>query len=248
MIKSLKIAVCFLFVILFTLTSQAEFKVPKLSAPVVDKAGMLSSSAKGHINAALRKLKKSGGSQIQVLTVKDLSGLTIEQASIQVVDKWKLGDEEKDNGVLLLVAQKERRIRIEVGQGLEGSLTDAYSKRIIDEVMVPLFRSGDPGSGILLGILNIAKRTDPKVDFKSYLQGSNGFKSKVQKKKESSLISRVLSAIFYIFLFLLFLRNPMLFFLLLAGSGRRGGGGFGGGGGWSGGGGGFSGGGASGGW
>ena len=97
---------------------------------------------------------------------------------------------------LLLVAKKERKIRIEVGQGLEGDLTDAHSKRIIDEVMVPLFRAGHPESGILLGVINIAERTDPQAQFKKYFAGEN-FRSHREVRQKKSLVSRIFSIYFF---------------------------------------------------
>lgn len=244
--RSLSLVILSTFVFNFC---YADFKIPRLTSPVIDQAHLLPPSHKGKLERALKTLYKSGGSQIQVLTLKELDGLSIEQASIQIVDHWKLGNSEKDNGVLLLVAQKEKRIRIEVGQGLEGSLTDAYSNRIINETMVPLFRAGHPESAILLGVINIVEKTDPQFPIKKAFEGQS-FRSQHKAKKEKSLISRIFSILFLIFMIIMFIRNPMLFLLLLSGSGRGGhGGGFGGGGGgWSGGGGGFSGGGSSGGW
>ncbi len=236
-------ALVFLFLSAIAL---AGFKVPRLTAPVMDHAGMIPSNQEKRLNSALKSLWSQGGSQLQVFTVKDLQGETIEQVSIQIADQWELGDNEKDNGILLLVAEKERKIRIEVGQGLEGNIPDAYAKRIIDEVMVPLFRAGQPESGILMGVVNILKRTDPKFTLDNYFAKQN-FQSVHREKKKQSLISRISSIAFMLFMLFVFVRNPMLFLLLFAGGGRgyRGGGG---GGGWSGGGGGFSGGGASGGW
>ena len=141
------------------------FAVPRLTGPVVDQAGFLSAGAERQLTDALMRLKaQGGGTEIAVLTVDDLGGQTIEQASIQVVDRWKLGSSAHDNGVLLMVAKAERRIRIEVGQGLEGNLPDAHAKRIVDETMVPLFRAGSPEQAILLGVYQIAQRTNPDLD------------------------------------------------------------------------------------
>ena len=148
----------FSFGFLFLLsTNLFAFDVPRLSSPVVDNGGFLSRAAEQQLTSALIQIKKQGGgTEIAVLTVEDLEGTTIEQASIQVVDQWKLGDETKDNGVLLMIAKKERKIRIETGQGVEGALPDAYAKRIIDESMTPLFRSGNVEQGVLMGVYQIA--------------------------------------------------------------------------------------------
>jgi uncharacterized protein len=188
---------------------------------------------------------------VAVLTLATLGELSIEQVSIQVAEKWKLGSEKSDKGVLVLVAPKERRMRIEVGQGLEGDLPDAISKRIIDQVMTPLFRSGDPERGIVLGVLNILKRTNPDLDLQQFF-GAQKLSNLAQPKNESSPLSRIVIFVVMALLLLLFIRHPFLFLLFLSGAGRGGGGGFGGGSGrggsWSGGGGGFSGGGSSGSW
>ena len=238
--------------------AQDTFEVPALTGPVVDAAGVIDGSREQAIATALRAIHDAGGSQINVLTVRSLGGLPIEQASIQVVDKWKLGGRKTDNGVLLLVAAEDRKLRIEVGQGREGVLTDADSKRIIEESIVPLFKAGDMGGGILVGVYQIAKKTDPTIDITPYLEGQAV--RRVSERGHSRL-----GPGFIIFLVILF-----LFFRMIGGGRRRrgfygggfggggwggggfGGGGFGGGGGgggsWGGGGGGFSGGGASGGW
>ena len=228
----------------------AELEVPALRSAVTDRAGILSPVTRQQLESALRQLQSAGGTQLAVLTLPDLAGLTIEQASIRVVDAWKLGSKQDDNGVLLLVARDERKIRIEVGQGLEGTLTDAYSKRIIDEGITPLFRQGDMNGGVTFGVYQIARITNPEVDLRPYLErqlrqrssGARPAKSPWQALFGGLLLLAVFS-----------MRMGFFPFLFMGGSGLgRGGGGFSGGsggfGGFSGGGGGFSGGGASGGW
>jgi len=229
----------------------AEFKVPALRSAVTDQAGILSPATRQQLESALRQLQSVGGTQLAVLTLPDLAGLTIEQASIRVADAWKLGSEKADKGVLLLVARDERKVRIEVGQGLEGVLTDAYSKRIIDEAITPLFKQGDMNGGVIMGVFQIARTTNPDVDLRPFLEGQLRQRSSGQRTRSpwQSLFGILLMvAIFST-------RRGMLPMMFLGGmamggyGGRRsyggGGGGFGG---FGGGGGGFSGGGASGGW
>ena len=228
--------------------SAADFDIPPLRTAVTDRAGILSKASREQLESALQRLRQIGGTQIAVLTVPDLAGLTIEQASIRVADAWKLGSKQGDNGVLLFVAPNERKIRIEVGQGLEGSLTDAYSKRIIDEGITPLFRAGDMNAGVIMGVYQIARITNPDVDLAPYLGGQvRAPRSRTQAEPNPWQI------IFYgLMMFLVFsMRSGFLPFLAMGSmAGHRGRGGMGGGGfgGFSGGGGGFSGGGASGGW
>jgi uncharacterized protein len=230
-------------------SARADFTVPPLSGPVVDQAGVLSAQAVDSLERALRALHDQGGSQINVLTVPSLEGLEIEQASIKVVDAWKLGGRKVDNGVLFFIAPKERKMRIEVGQGLEGQLTDVDSKRIIEDAVKPLYRSGDYSSGTIVGVYQIARKTDPNVDLTPYLEGS------VRRTKQtgsSGLPIRPIFIFLFLILFLLFGRGGRRRFggggMFYGGGGGWGGGSGGGGSSWGGGGGGFSGGGASGDW
>lgn len=237
------------------------FEVPPLRSAVQDEAGVLSPATRQRLEHALRALRRAGGTQLAVLTVPSLGGLTIEQASIRVVDAWQLGRADEDDGVLLLVAPSERRVRIEVGQGLEGVLPDAYAKRIIDEGITPLFRAGDLDGGVTIGVYQIAARTNPDVDLAPLLEGP--LRAPSPRADEEPSLLRLL---FFLAVAALVVSSRMgwLPLLFMGGLGRAhrwghrgsiggfGGGGFGGGGGgfggFGGGGGGFSGGGASGGW
>jgi uncharacterized protein len=227
-----------------------EFVVPALRSAVTDKAGILSPATRQQLESALRQLQRVGGTQLAVLTLPDLAGLSIEQASIRVVDEWKLGTAQGDNGVLLLVARDERQVRIEVGQGLEGVLTDAYAKRIIDEGVTPLFRQGDMNGGVTVAVYQIARLTNPDLDLKPYLEGQLRQRGPRAGGEARSPLHTLFVLLLLAFVFST--RMGFLPFLFLGGMGgsRRGGfsGGSGGFGGFSGGGGGFSGGGASGGW
>ncbi len=158
MIKAASLA----FALAFAAPASAEdFQVPAFTGEVVDQGSMLSPSTRESLTMALRQFHGGGGSQIVVLTVPDLGGIAVEQASIKVFDQWKPGSTKGDNGILLLVAKAERRARIEVGQGLEGSLPDAYARRIIDDVLVPQFKQGNYDQGIVQAVWAIAARTDP---------------------------------------------------------------------------------------
>jgi len=127
-------------------------EVPILTGRVNDYAEMISAEDEVAIEAVLEQLETDTGAQVVVLTVPDLEGLPIEDYSIEVVEAWELGREAQDDGVLLLVSRDDRSLRIEVGYGLEGDLTALYSKRIISDVMVPRFREGAFGPGILAGV------------------------------------------------------------------------------------------------
>ncbi len=123
-------------------------EVPFLTGRVNDLADMLSSGVETRLDERLERLEATEGSQIAVLTIPSLEGEAIEAFSLRVAETWQLGREGADDGVLLLIARDDRKMRIEVGYGLEGAITDAYSRRILDEVLRPRFRAGDFDGGV----------------------------------------------------------------------------------------------------
>jgi uncharacterized protein len=135
----------------FALAS-ADVAVPPLSARVIDLTGTLSGGAVAGIEAKLADLQAKKGSQIAVLIVPSTQPEDIEQYGIRVADAWKLGRKGIDDGAILLVAKDDRRVRIEVGYGLEGALPDAIANRIISETVTPRFKLGDYDGGIEKGV------------------------------------------------------------------------------------------------
>ncbi|MEE4271010.1 MAG: TPM domain-containing protein [Thermoanaerobaculales bacterium] len=146
-------------------TPCAALDVPPLDRRVTDLAGMLTSGAVEVLEADLAGLEADTGAQVAVLTVPSLEGEVLEDYSLRVVEAWKLGSEERDDGVLLLIARDDRKIRIEVGYGLEGVLPDARCGRIIDQIMKPSFRQGDFSEGTLRAVALIGGliREDPEA-------------------------------------------------------------------------------------
>ncbi|MGY8666831.1 YgcG family protein [Bradyrhizobium sp. UFLA05-109] len=140
-----------LLVFVFT-SALADVAVPQLTGRVVDLTGTLSSGDVASLSSRLQDYENRKGSQIAVLIVPTTQPETIEQYSIRVADAWKVGRKKIDDGAILLVAKNDRHLRIEVGYGLEGALTDVTSRRIIDEVITPKFRSGDFAGGISDGV------------------------------------------------------------------------------------------------
>jgi uncharacterized protein len=130
----------------------ADVAVPPLTGRVVDLTGTLSSSDIAALTQTLKDLETRKGSQVAVLMVPTTQPETIEQYSIRVAEAWKIGRRKIDDGALLVVAKNDHKVRIEVGYGLEGSLTDVTSRRIIDEVITPKFRTGDFAGGISAGL------------------------------------------------------------------------------------------------
>jgi uncharacterized protein len=132
--------------------AQALVPVPPLTGRVIDLTGILSGGAVNQIEAELAALEKRKGSQIVVLIVPTTHPEEIEQYGIRAMDQWKPGRKDVDDGAILLVAKDDRRVRIEVGYGLEGALPDATANRIIDETIAPHFKLGDYDGGIEAGV------------------------------------------------------------------------------------------------
>jgi uncharacterized protein len=130
----------------------AEVAVPPLAARVTDLTGTLSGEAVNRIESKLANFEAQKGSQIAVLIVPTTQPEEIEQYSIRVAEAWKLGRKAVDDGAILLVAKNDRRVRIEVGQGLEGAMPDAIANRIVEETITPHFKSGDFDGGIEAGV------------------------------------------------------------------------------------------------
>ena len=133
-------------------TAWAQVPVPPLKARVTDLTGTLDSSRRNALEARLADFERQKGAQIGVLLVPTVKPETIEQYGIRVAEAWKLGRQGVDDGVILLVAKNDREVRIEVGYGLEGMVPDVVAKRIIEESIVPRFRSGDMAGGIEAGV------------------------------------------------------------------------------------------------
>jgi len=133
----------------------AEPDYPQLTGRVVDDANLLSPDERAELDADLKALEDKSSDQLVVVTLPSLQGFTIEDFGYQLGRHWGIGTKEKDNGVLLIVAPDERKVRIEVGRGLEPILTDAMSKVVINGAMLPRFRTGDYAGGIKEGAKGI---------------------------------------------------------------------------------------------
>jgi uncharacterized protein len=133
-------------------TAQALQPVPPFASRVTDRTGTLTVDERTALEAKLAAFETRKGAQIAVLVIPTTEPEAIEQYSIRVVEAWKLGREQADDGALLLVAKEDRELRIEVGRGLEGALTDLAANRIINETIVPRFREGDFAGGISEGV------------------------------------------------------------------------------------------------
>ena len=141
--------------LLWTVVAAVALTFPALTGRVVDQANVISADAKRAIEPKLADLEAKSGIQLVVATVSSLEGQEIEPYANALFREWKLGEKAKNNGVLLLVAPNEHRVRIEVGYGLEGTLTDALGKVIITNAITPRFKTGDFSGGISRGVDDI---------------------------------------------------------------------------------------------
>jgi len=138
----------------------AQVPVPPVGARVTDQTATLTGEQKSALEQTLRSFEARKGSQVAVLIVPSTAPETIEQYALRVAEQWRPGRRNVDDGALLVVAKDDRTLRIEVGYGLEGALTDAASKRIISEIIVPRFRQGDFYGGIAAGVDRILRVID----------------------------------------------------------------------------------------
>jgi uncharacterized protein len=152
-----RLAVLLLILLSFMLAAQRadSLDVPPLKAHVNDYAGMLGEQTVRQMEGELAEFERSDSTQIVVLTIPGLQGESLEEFSIKVAEAWKVGWKGVDNGVILLVAKNDRKVRIEVGRGLEGRLTDLVAGRIIRNTIIPRFRSGDFDGGVMEGVAAI---------------------------------------------------------------------------------------------
>jgi uncharacterized protein len=135
----------------------ADLKFPPLTGRVVDEANLLSANARERLTGWLADFERQSGRQVVIATVKSLQGVPIEDYGYQLGRAWGIGEKDKNTGAILLVAPKERTVRIEVGYGLEGELTDATSRVIIERDILPAFRQGEFERGVIAGTISILR-------------------------------------------------------------------------------------------
>lgn len=150
--------ILFYFLFAISASSFAQAPIPEYGGKrVYDLAGVLSPGAVAQLEQTLMNERDSTTNQIGILIIPSLQGEDIDGYSIRVAEKWKLGDQKNDNGVILVIAVQDRKIRIEVGQGLEGRLTDALSSRINRNEIIPYIKQGDYDTGVTVGVASIIK-------------------------------------------------------------------------------------------
>lgn len=219
----------------------AEESFPKPIGYVSDFAGVLSSGTARHLEMLIDYMKQKTGAEVAVVTVKSIAPYTIEDYAVRLFEAWGIGEKGKDNGLLILLALSEKKVRIEVGYGLEGAITDGTAGEIIRRTMVPSFKEGEFDTGVLSGteaVLHlIANEYNVAVPEGLTFKSNPSLKPKTETP---SFGKKILFSIFFFLIIIFLFRSglwPLLFFGFPFSGGYRGGGR-----GWSGGGGGFGGG------
>jgi len=253
LIRTLTIALALLLAAFAWPAGADELKFPPLTGRVVDEVGLLRPAERAKLTAELAAHEANSGQQVVVAIVKSLQGRPIEEYGYQLGRAWGIGQKGRDTGAILLVAPDERKVRIEVGYGLEGDLTDAAASTIINRLILPRFQRGDFAGGIAAGVDQILRTLGDDKAVEAVPGRPRG-----RADDRGSLGSIILSfIIFGVFLWIATRRRggggggPMILPFIVGsswGGGRSSWGGGGGGGGFSGGGGSFGGGGASGSW
>jgi uncharacterized protein len=249
----------FLALALLAVPAVAAPKFPALTGRVVDGANMLSPTVENNLTGRLAALEAQTGRQLVVVTVPDLQGYPIEDYGYQLGRQWGIGEAKADNGVLFIVAPNERKVRIEVGYGLEPMLTDALSSVILQTAVIPKFKAGDMEGGVVAGADAIADQLAlPADEARARVQQAT---AREEKDAGGGAGLHGLALLIIIFFLISAMRGgrrgrrggmggvlPGIILGSMLGGGRGGGGGGFGGGGFSGGGGSFGGGGSSGSW
>jgi uncharacterized protein len=157
--------------------SQSDIKIPLLNSPVVDEANFFSSSEKQDLSHLIRHIRNNNGPQIAILTLENLQGYEIEEFSIKVAEKWQLGSKEKDDGLLIVISKQERAIRIEVGNGIEGEVTDYRSSYYAKEILPSYFKKNQYYEGLQAVLYDVDSL---------FSQSLNQDAEKVLRKKKSA--------------------------------------------------------------
>jgi uncharacterized protein len=226
--------------------------IPKFNAPVVDSAKVLAANTESLLNRSLESFRQTNGPQIAILTVDSTGSQSLEDYGIDVARSWGIGDKTRDDGVLLVIAFDDRKLRLEIGSGVEVELTDVEAGRIIDNIISPQLTAGDPDAAVIAGAAALMKELSADAGTTVTAETSGGNSS---TSTGGNLLFGIISLIFILFGMVMFVirgrqrgfgnvaGNALFILTTVMRSGGGGGGGFSGGGG-----GGFSGGGASGSW
>lgn len=185
---------------------------------VSDFANILDSESYQKMKIITTELEQKTSSEIAVVTVKNTDGGSIEDFAVKLFEKWGIGKKGKDNGVLFLTSVEDRKVRIEVGYGLEGVLPDGLCGEILDKYVIPYFKQGDYSKGIIMGTAAITSiiAKDSNVELTGAIVPVSG-------KRKQSLVRIIFNLLFFLVLMFVFIRHPFLFLFFLGTGGFRGG-------------------------
>jgi uncharacterized protein len=219
-------------IVLFGASQGSAQDVPIPPAPqrwVTDQAGLMSAPARSALDAKLEAYERDTGHQVVVFIGQTIGDRPLDDFAVKTFEAWKIGRKGHDDGILVIVLARDRKMAIEVGYGLEGQVPDAVASRIINDVMAPKLRAGDADGAIAAGVASILQ----SVEGKPYAGQAEERRTEPVAKRPSTLKLIGLGIIALVFL-VIFLTNPalalQLLFVMASGRGRHGGGGFGGGG------------------
>jgi uncharacterized protein len=185
-----------------TALAQTSLTFPELTGRVVDQAGILDAATREKLEKLSADLEAKSTDQLVVVTLKSLQGTSIEDYGYQLGRKWQIGQKDKNNGVLLIVAPNERKVRIEVGYGLEGTLTDALGSFIIQQAILPRFRSGDFAGGVARGAEDIVNvLTGDAEEYKERARAANA--------APGLSLSELIVILFWVFIAIMIIRNVL---------------------------------------
>ena len=226
-VKKIIIAGC----LLILSSSAVAATLPTPTGYVNDFANVLDSPTKNQLEQFLSAFEATTGEEVAVVTVESLEGAPIEDYAVRLYQQWGIGKKGKDNGILILVAPNDRQARIEVGYGLEGVINDAMAGRIIRDQMVPAFREGNYGAGILQGTQVVVSILAKDAGIQLNMGAGPVLSDSSQAPHKKGLAHTIFSVLIFLFLAYLFIRHPWLFLFFLSGmgGGGRSSGGFGGG-------------------
>ena len=191
----------FLLLIFFSFNAFAD-DIPGYSSYVNDYAGIISEKDKASMESVAKEVEDKTGAQIAVLTVKSMAPYaSIEDFGMAVAEKWKVGQKDKDTGIIIILAMEERKVRIEVGYGLEGIFNDARAGRILDNTILPYFRGGDFSAGLRRGMFKIADTigTEMNVELDE--------RAKMQDNSFTESLCLLLFFIIFVSIFVLMIRR-----------------------------------------
>lgn len=226
MTKKVFIFISFLVIFLFICpNSSYAQQFPNYTGYVNDYANILSYDTQNLLSSLIGQLERKTTAQVAIVTIDTISPLDIETYAVKLFERWGIGQKGKDNGVLLLIAAKDRKMRIEVGYGLEGAIPDALAKVIIEEYITPSFRNGDFNTGVIKGAVGIAKLIANEYNVE--LSELDEIPIDVPIPEKPSLLASIFNFLFTLFIIIMFVSLRLGFFwwfLLLPGSYRRRGG------------------------